>query len=351
MELDYDIDEPQVRRALVERQLKDCTPTQHDLSVAADYLLMTDVRSATKRERTHQYPITTKNRETTHAKRNVSLDAMGEIDLACSSVHTSPASSDRDPITERDIATVPGIADNMAVISNLRRQMECAQGRRRYELKCQIIQTYRENYLIRSSWRGTDPNRAAERMVPDLRGMDLSGEVEMDETGTPHDSSPVSLMDPVHVGCLLQLWERLAYELEDDLESDLKWVLMDLEAAVRRTFADDPFLMEVLRMKVLGYPNREVVDRMRDMFGEVHTEQWYSSTWTHRIPEMIADCEARRWLARNWKKLGGAMKRCSRCGLVKPAHPAFFNRNTSPDGFYTICRKCRSKGGVRDGGR
>ena len=332
MELDYDIEDAQLRRALVEQQLNACKPTQRDLSVAADYLLMTDVRSATKRERTHQYPITTKNRETTHAKRNVSLDAMGEVDLACSSVHTNPASSDRDPITERDIATIPGIADNMAVISNLRRQMGCAQGRRRYELKCQIIQTYRENYLIRSSWRGTDPNRAAERVVPDLRGMDLSGEVTLDEFGAPHDASPVSLMDPVHVGCLLQLWERLSYELADDLER------------VGRTFADDPFLMAVLRMKVLGYPNREVVERMREMFGEVHTEQWYSSTWTHRIPEMIADCEARRWLARNWKKLGGAMKRCNRCGVVKPAHPAFFNRNTSPDGFYTICRKCRSKG-------
>lgn len=346
MELDYTITDPRARLAYVNARMgTSLVLSASDKRLVADYLLMCDVRSATRRERTQAYPITTRSREGTHARRNVSLDAMGDIDFATGAVHTPCPSSDRDPITARDVATIPGIADNMAVIADLRRQMEGASGRRRYDLKCQLIQTYRENYLIRSSWRGSDPNRAAERVMPDLRRMDLSGEVTLGDDLMPHDSSPVSLMDPVHVGCLLQMWEALSHEVENDMGSDLKWVLEDLARAVRQTFADDPFLLSVLRMKVLGHPNREVVARMRDLFGETHTEQWYSSTWTHRIPEMVADHEVRRWLLRNWGRLGMPTKRCGRCGRVKPAHPAFFNRNTSQDGFYTICRTCRSKGG------
>nr|DAG20838.1 MAG TPA: meiotic chromosome segregation protein [Caudoviricetes sp.] len=38
------------------------------------------------------------------------------------------------------------------------------------------------------------------------------------------------------------------------------------------------------------------------------------------------------------------MKKCSKCGQVKPANNLFFSKNkTSKDNWYSICKRCRNK--------
>ena len=40
----------------------------------------------------------------------------------------------------------------------------------------------------------------------------------------------------------------------------------------------------------------------------------------------------------------GKYKKCSRCGQIKLAHNKYFSKNkTSKDGFYSICKCCRSQ--------
>jgi hypothetical protein len=39
----------------------------------------------------------------------------------------------------------------------------------------------------------------------------------------------------------------------------------------------------------------------------------------------------------------GKWKKCTRCGQIKLAHNKYFSKNkTSKDGFYSICKECRS---------
>ena len=39
----------------------------------------------------------------------------------------------------------------------------------------------------------------------------------------------------------------------------------------------------------------------------------------------------------------GNWKQCGKCGEVKLAHPFFFSKNTSKDGFYSVCKECRGQ--------
>lgn len=83
---------------------------------------------------------------------------------------------------------------------------------------------------------------------------------------------------------------------------------------------------------------------MESHHGVIHNEQYYSTLWRKRIPKMIAEKAQMEWL--EWYFMNvekGKWKYCNKCGEYKLAHPMFFSKNTSKDGFYSICKECRSK--------
>lgn len=81
---------------------------------------------------------------------------------------------------------------------------------------------------------------------------------------------------------------------------------------------------------------------MEAKYGIVHTEQYYSNLFRKRIPKMIAEQAQKEFLIWYYTNIEyGTWKTCTKCGEVKLAHPLFFNRNTSRDNFYSICKDCR----------
>jgi uncharacterized OB-fold protein len=66
--------------------------------------------------------------------------------------------------------------------------------------------------------------------------------------------------------------------------------------------------------------------------------------WRNKIPKLIASAAEDQYL--DWyfmKEEKGEYKRCSRCGQIKLANNKYFSINrTSKDGWYSICKECRS---------
>ena len=67
--------------------------------------------------------------------------------------------------------------------------------------------------------------------------------------------------------------------------------------------------------------------------------------WRNKIPKMLSEQAKEDYLMWHYTYVEkGKWKKCSRCGEVKLANNRFFSKNnTSKDGFYSICKKCRNK--------
>ena len=156
MELDYGLTSAKDRLDCVKRQIAASDhPTNSQLTYMADYLLQTADAKSTKREKAHEYPITTKNREVTVKKRQISFEKTaanlqnGEDGIYGLIVNDKNARLDaRRPSTDEDKANRPGRPEQMAVIESLKSQLECAKGKRRFQLKQQIISKYQECYTL-----------------------------------------------------------------------------------------------------------------------------------------------------------------------------------------------------------
>ena len=82
-----------------------------------------------------------------------------------------------------------------------------------------------------------------------------------------------------------------------------------------------------------------------DEFGITYSVEYLSSLWRNKIPKLLAEQAKEDYLIWHFTYVEkGKWKKCSRCGEVKLANNKFFSKNnTSKDGFYSICKKCRNK--------
>lgn len=344
MNLDYNLTEDSERMALV-REVCDrrhAKFSNYDLERMADYLLRTRESGTTSKEHAKEYPVTTHNRNVTHSARNVSLDGMGDAieffvgDSAPSRTFTPVL----DPITEEDVIRVPGLAENRVVEAKLREAVSNATGHKRKQLKSQLIEIWREAYFLRSLHRGVDPGKSASKTVRDVAHLRLDGDVVLDEDGYPKDLSPVSLMEPAHVSYILQWYAALRKETWCDLNSDMKWLLVDFAALVRRTFPPRTPLHDLAALRAAGYQLKDIPPVMSRLHGiDKNANQW-NYVLTHTVSNAIARRAQREWLFWYYSNVEyGEWKRCGRCGKWKPLHPMFWTRDGGK--FYSICKSCR----------
>lgn len=344
MFLDYSIGSDEDRLREVRRICdsgEDLTPK--DLEYMADYLLRTREGGTTVSEHRKEYPITTKNRNVTHRGRNVPLDTIGDaVSMFAGDAWTAACmpTSASDPITEHDILTVPGLAANRATEAALRRALDTAEGERYKMLKAQLIEVWHEAYMLRAMHRGTDTGKATERVMHDVARMKLDGEITVGEDGYPHDSSPITLFDPLHVSCLLQWYLPLREEVRYDLGSDMHWLLIDFAALVRRTLPPGTTLHDLAALRAIGYRLRDIPAMMERLHGISKNVNQWNYVLTHMIPTAISKRAQKEWLTWYYSnKAYGDWKRCGKCGRWKLLHPLFWAKNSNR--YYSICKDCR----------
>ena len=351
LKLDYTISNPEERLNFVNQLLKVYSPTTNELTLLGDYLLFTRDKNQTKHERKKEFPISTPNREMTISKRQISYEGLidklenGEDGLYSLITDTKELKLDnKDPITQDDIDTIPGIADSLKVLESLQHQYENSTGARRKSLKTSIIETWKQIYAIKSSHKIAPPI-STNKTIKTLAYISIPEEIYYDKNNIPHSDSNLSLLNPEHVSFLLQYYQLLKEETWGLLDSDMLWHLIDLENAASSALEKKhPLLWDILVWKVDKLTNREIQAKVLSKYGEEHSEQYYSSIWRKRIPKLITEEVQRQYTLHRFRNDSSLYwKKCSKCGQLKPGHSLFYSKNSSKDGFYSQCRECRSR--------
>lgn len=356
MKLDYKLKTVEERKRLVDEIVASGEPlSQQQLGYMADYLLFVmDGGGNTVREKRRPYSIVTKNRDVTVSKRQVSFEDTvsrlqnGEDGLYSMIIDDKDVIMDmREPISQEDIDTIPGMRENVEVIEALKRQFERATGKRKYSLKRQIISKYQEMYTLKTSFLGVSSKARINTQVRSMAHMPIPEHIYLDENDVPRSDGFISLIKPEHVSFLLKYYQLLKQESWEDLNSDMRWLLIDLEdTVVRALLPQNEILYDLLVWEIDGNTGAEIAEKMADKYGVFHSEQYFSTLWCKKIPKMVAEQAQKDWLVWHWRyedTENARWKTCNTCGQTKPAHYLYFHKNTSKDGFYSKCRECRSK--------
>lgn len=352
--LDYSLATQDERLSCLEDTIQSTNSSQLTpvyLSSMADYILFVADRDQTKKERTAENPIITKNREATVNKRQVSYEELittlenGEDGLYTLIANDKNQILDpKQSITSADKEEIPGLQDQLDLIASLQQQFQHAEGKMRYSLKKQIIETWQQIYILKSSYRGVPARGKTSNQVKSIAHADLSENITIDpDTLLPVSDGLISLLNPAHIGFLLCHYSQLKQECSEDLLSDMFTLLLDLENLVEKTLRDSPVLYALLIWKIDGLSNKEIQAKMRQTFNAVHSEQYFSSLWRKRIPKLLAEQAQKDYLIWYYtNKEYGNWKYCTGCGEYKLANPLFFARNTSKDGYYSRCKDCKT---------
>lgn len=282
--------------------------------------------------------IITPNRMVTVNKRETSREGLVEKLEGGESAFHQLIKQDRNviltpkvEITEKDLEEVPGLRQLRNEINRLQERVDNGQDIPRKilgKMKQMVIEMRRDQYVLKNAFRQPIFSRG--------NGSNIEEMIHYDT---------MNLQDPEQVLALIMNYIGLKSEFGDNNESDVKWVLVDLDRLVKKTLTSRPSLEYILVWKIVGASNAEIREGLIEKFGIDHTQEYISSLYRNKIPQLIAETATEEWVENMFmNKLKGEYKKCSRCKQIKLASNRYFSINrTSSSNFYSVCKSCRNK--------
>ena len=355
--LDYTLTKPEERVEFLNKLIKenegsDKLKNAYLLKKMSDYIM-----DAVAKQEKKQADILTDNKMVTVNKRELSFEGLvAKIEerskngnAGGDSIYNHIANdkniifTPKISITDEDIAEVPGLRALREDIAKIEEKFKVARGRNKFLLKKQLIEMRKDQYVLKNNFRR--PINCI-NVIKSFSKIDLSEEIGLDENNKIYSTGLINFFNPTHVSALLCNYSRLKEDSWDNFVSDTKWVMMDFDDLVDRTFKDKyPLYYKIIIYKIDGMKNTDIQIELQNEFGVTHSVEYISSLWRNKIPKMIAEQATNEWLEWHYTfEEKGNWKRCSRCGKIKLAHNNFFSKNsTSKDGFYSICKECRNQ--------
>ena len=350
IKLDYTLKTAEERKNLVAEIVRQTPPnklTERYMEILSDYIVLAmDKEEKKKRE------ILTENRMITINKRETSYQGLvskfenGEDGLWNITIENDKnvLLTPKVSISPKDIAEIPALKDQTEAIESLKGQVAKAKGKRKFNLKKQLIEMCQEQYTIKNNVK--QPIFNASNAIKSFARADFSETISFDENGMPVSNGICSFFNPKHISALLCNYSALKAESEGKFTGDCFYMMIDLENLIDAALQKDyPMYYDLLIYKIDGRSNAEIQMLLEADYQIKHSVEYISSLWRNKIPKLLAEYETKRYL--NWyytTQERGKWKRCSRCGQVKLAHNLYFSKNkTSKDGFYSICKDCRNK--------
>ena len=343
MKLDYSLNTPEERKALVEKILEETPdPTPSYLESLADYLVF-----CMEKEERKQKKIITENRTTTINKRELSYEGLasqfenGEDGLySLMNEDRNQLFQPKDPITAEDLRQYPDLQQMQDAIDYYEQKRKTLSGRAAYIAKKAIIDLHKDQYIARAAFEkpvATPCYNFSKSYIP------LLSEEWVDSDGNACYSG-VSLLDPKVCGQLLVNYSALKEYAHGNFVSDTYYLMESFDKVCARALAPYPFYERLVELKIDGLSNAAVRDALQAEFGITHTPEYISSLWRKKIPNLIAAAAEEEFLDHYFlESERGQYKKCSKCGQIKLAIPKNFSRNkTSKDGWYSVCKQCRN---------
>lgn len=347
--MDYSLDDPQARVEKVNEIIKNTPPeklTSQYLTKMADYIM--DLKSA-RAEKKREYSIITKNKMVSINNREMSFEGLAErLENGEDGIYNMIANdktilfTPKKGFTKDDIENIPGLKELREAIKKVEEDFAKATGKRKFKLKQQIFAMQSDQYELKKMF--CKPIR----FINTRKGMhklDLSENVKLVDNKVISDGL-INLYNPTHISLLLCNYSDIKEDTWDKFDSDLKWMMEDLDDIIINLFKEDyPLYYKIIVYKIDGKQNAEIQQLLLEEFGVTHTVEYISSLWRNKIPKMIAEAAADKWIIWYYTNVEeGTWKKCSKCGQIKLANNRFFSKNsTSKDGFYSICKCCRNK--------
>jgi hypothetical protein len=150
----------------------------------------------------------------------------------------------------------------------------------------------------------------------------------------------VDFRNPKHVYNLLEFYEELVTASIDQPTSLLGWITKTLDYYIGRANLKEQHYV-IIDMKKRKCSNRAITQRLNELFGLTHTENYISTIWTQKICKEIAaaaELHYKEFLVRDDEN---AWKKCNMCGKKKLRSADLFTRKAkSADGLSNRCKCC-----------
>ena len=243
-------------------------------------------------------------------------------------------------ITAKDLAEIEPLRQLRSCIEQWERLLPTSSGKEAYVIKKSLIEMRKDQYLIKNFY--TKPVNCA-NFIKSTNYLSLDSQEWIDEEGNVQFSG-FSLLNYKVCANILQNYSKLKEEAWGNFNGDLWYVMEDFDNLARIALADSPLYATLVELKVDGRSNQEIQTQLQQEYGIKHSLEYISSLWCNKIPKMIASAAEDQFLDYYYLNVEkGKYKKCSKCGEIKLAHNKYFSKNnTSKDGFYSICKKCRN---------
>lgn len=347
--LDYSLKTAEERKAFVEEMVAGMSKQQLKnkkyIEILSDYIVsaMTPEEKKSKMILTDNRMVTVNKRETSYqglvSKFENGEDGLWNLMIDDKNVLLTHKVS----ITEKDVEEIKPLQDLKESIAAVERMMEKATGKRKFKLKQYLIEMHQEQYTIKGAYK---QQMASGNVVKSITKTDLSENITIDENGEPVSDGLLTFFNHKHMSAILCNYSALKEDAWGKFSSDSYYMMEDLDNLVEKTLRDDyPLYYKLLIYKIDGKQNAEIQELLDQEFGIKYSVEYLSSLWRNKIPKMLSEQAKEDYLMWHYTYIEkGKWKKCSRCGEVKLANNRFFSKNnTSKDGFYSICKKCRNK--------
>ena len=348
IKMDYSIESPSDRNEKVKEIIEKTPPeklTSKYLEKLADYIIF-----AMDKEEKKNKKILTDNRLITVNKRETSFEGLaGKLENGEDGLYNMMTNdkniifSPKVSITEEDVKEIPGMRELREAIENIEEQAKKATGKKAFLLKKQAIEMRQDQYVLKNAYK--KPIYCM-NLIKSIAKLNLDEQIIIDENNEIKSNGIISLINEKHISLLLCNYSKLKEEAWSNFNSDIKWLLFDLEDLIDETIKEKyPLYYDLIIYKIDGKQNIEIQQLLQEKHNIKHSIEYISSLWRNKIPKLIAEGAQNNWLIWHYtNEEYGKWKRCSKCGQIKLAHNRFFSINrTSKDNFYSICKVCRNK--------
>lgn len=346
MRLNYDLETVDERRNFLVNLLEEYpNPTSRELEMMADYIIFSDGGVEKKG------PVLTDNRMVTVNKRETSMEGLTEKLEGGESAFHALVKEDKNmiltpkvSITDKDLEEIPDLKQLRESILALESQLSEMPLSSRPRAKKAIIEMRKDQYAIKAAFRKPMyPTTVLQTSTVYCMNSD-TGYMNSDGTWTEVSSNFVDLWNPKHISQLIANYSTIKEETWEDLDSELRWTLVDLEEAIDQALENEPIYREILILKIDKASNEDIQKALIEKFDTTHSQEYISSLYRNKIPQLIVDKLKENWVDYVYTyHLKGNYKTCTRCGEVKLALNRYFSINrTSSSKFYSICKVCRN---------